>query len=177
MTQQAKEILGAGGQARRHGLNMPTLIGIGIIVLTFTTIAFPTMIVVLVGMIPTLVCFIVDMTPGRYAFRCVAAMNLAGVAPYIRILWTQGHDMSTAMTIIADPFAWLVFYGTAAFGWGFFFSVPGVVSAVQTLSAERRVNKLRVRQNELAEEWGAEITGENWAPHDLSVPMETTVTS
>ena len=36
----------------------------------------PTAIVVGVGMIPTLVSFIVDMTPGRYACRCVAGLNV-----------------------------------------------------------------------------------------------------
>ncbi len=153
---------------RRARLSMPALIGLVIIFLLFTTIALPTMSVFFVGMIPTLVCYIVDMTPGRYAFRCVASMNFAGVAPFLRLLWTQGHDMSSAMGIIGDPFSWLVFYGTAAFGWGLFFSIPGVVSAIQTLNAERRVNSLRSRQNELAEEWGTLITGENWKPHVIS---------
>ncbi len=147
---------------------MPAVVGLVIVFLIFTTIAFPTMIVLFVGLIPTVVCYIVDLTPGRYAFRCVAAMNFAGVAPFLRLLWSEGHDMSSAMGIIGDPFTWLVIYGTAAFGWALFFSVPGVVSAVQTLNAERHLNTLRSRQNALAEEWGKEITGENWKPHEIS---------
>jgi len=173
MANSSEKFIEERARRPRSRLNVPTVIGVGIVILVFTSIALPTMSVVFVGMMPALVCYIVDMTPGRYAFRCVAAMNFAGVAPFVRLLWTQGHDMSTAMGIIVDPFAWLVFYGTAAFGWGLFFSIPGVVSAVQTLSAERRINTLRARQNDLAEEWGTEITGENWTPHDLSVPMET----
>ncbi len=157
---------------RRIRLSSSAWIGLVVIFLLFTTIAFPTMIVFFIGMMPTLVCYIVDLTPGRYAFRCVAAMNFAGVAPFLRLLWTNGHDLSSAMGIIVDPFSWLVFYGTAAFGWGLFFSVPGVVSAVQTLNAERRVGALRARQNELAEEWGTVITGENWKPHEVSEPAE-----
>jgi hypothetical protein len=151
---------------------MPAVVGLVIVFLIFTTIAFPTMIILFVGLIPTVVCYIVDLTPGRYAFRCVAAMNFAGVAPFLRLLWSEGHDMSSAMGIIGDPFTWLVFYGTAAFGWALFFSVPGVVSAVQTLNAERHLNTLRLRQNALAEEWGKEITGENWKPHEISVRPE-----
>ena len=172
MANSSGEFVEERARRRPRRLNMPTVIGVGIILLVFTSIALPTMTVMFVGMMPTLVCYIVDMTPGRYAFRCVASLNFAGVAPFVRLLWGQGHDMSTAMGIIVDPFAWLVFYGTAAFGWGLFFSIPGVVSAVQTLGAERRVNTLRARQNELAEEWGTEITGENWKPHDLSAPLE-----
>ena len=153
---------------RRIRLSVPALFGLVFVILLFTVIAFPTMIVFFIGMMPTLVCYIVDLTPGRYAFRCVASMNFAGVAPFLRMLWTDGHDLSSAMGIIGDPLSWLVFYGTAAFGWGLFFSVPGVVSAVQTLNAERRVSALRLRQNELAEEWGTVITGENWKPHEIS---------
>ena len=157
---------------RRIRLTMPAIMGLVLVFLGFTTIAFPSMIVFFVGMIPTLVCYIVDLTPGRFAFRCVVAMNFAGVAPFLRILWSNGHDLTTAMGIIGDPFTWLVFYGTAGFGWGLFFSVPGIVSAVQTLNAERHVNGLRSRQNALAEEWGTAITGENWKPHVISEQPE-----
>lgn len=176
MAKSSEEFIERNIQRRKIRLSFPAVIGVVIIFLIFTTIAFPTMSVMFVSMIPTLVCYIVDMTPGRYAFRCVAAMNLAGVAPFVRILWTQGHDMSSAMNIIGDPFSWLVFYGTAAFGWGLFFSIPGVVSAIQTLNAERRVNVLRLRQNELAEEWGTEITGENWKPHEIATLPEIRAT-
>ena len=138
-------------------------------------VMLPTVSILVVGMIPMLVCYIVDLTPGRYAFRCVATMNFAGVAPFLRMLWTDGNDMTIAIGIITDPFAWLVFYGTAAFGWGLFFSVPGLVSAVRTLNAERRVNTLRARQNALAEEWGTAITGENWKPHEIvTEPLPST---
>jgi hypothetical protein len=167
MAKPPRKSTGKKTRRRRVRLSMPAVIGLVIIMLIFTTIAFPTVSIFLVGMIPTLVSFIVDVTPGRYAFRCVAAMNFAGVAPFLRLLWNDGHNMSVAMGIIADPFSWLVFYGTAAFGWGLFFSVPGVVSAFQTLNAEHSVNTLRLRQNALAEEWGTAITGENWKPHEI----------
>lgn len=161
---------------RRVRFSTPVLIGFVVIFLVFTIIALPTMSVLFVGMVPAVVSYIVDMTPGRYAFRCVASMNFAGVAPFLRLLWSDGHDMSVAMSIIADPFSWLVFYGTAAFGWGLFYSVPGIVSAVQTLNAERRVNALRARQNALSVEWGTTFTGESWKPHDIElqpVPNES----
>ncbi len=154
---------------------MPAVIGLVVVCLGIVIVMLPTVSILVVGMIPMLVCYIVDLTPGRYAFRCVATMNFAGVAPFLRMLWTDGNDMTIAIGIITDPFAWLVFYGTAAFGWGLFFSVPGLVSAVRTLNAERRVNTLRARQNALAEEWGTAITGENWKPHEIvTEPLPST---
>ena len=154
---------------------MPAVIGLVVVCLGIVIVMLPTVSILVVGMIPMLVCYIVDLTPGRYAFRCVATMNFAGVAPFLRMLWTDGNDMTIAIGIITDPFAWLVFYGTAAFGWGLFFSVPGLVSAVRTLNAERRVNTLRARQNALAEDWGTAITGENWKPHEIvTEPLPST---
>ena len=154
---------------------MPAVIGLLVVCLGIVIVMLPTVSILVVGMIPMLVCYIVDLTPGRYAFRCVATMNFAGVAPFLRMLWTDGNDMTIAIGIITDPFAWLVFYGTAAFGWGLFFSVPGLVSVVRTLNAERRVNTLRARQNALAEEWGTAITGENWKPHEIvTEPLPST---
>lgn len=176
MTTPPENFIATKTVRRRTRLSSSAWIGLVIIILLFTTVAFPTIIVIFVGMMPTLACYIIDPTPGRYAFRCVASMNFAGVAPFLRQLWTHGHDISSAMDIIGDPFSWLVFYGAAAFGWGLFFSVPGVVSAVKTLSAERRVNSLRSRQNELAEEWGTVVTGENWKPHEISGLSEPSAT-
>ena len=99
----------------------------------------------------------------RSRLRRSGVKSIGAILSLLALL--QACDLS-----VGDPLSWLVFYGTAAFGWGLFFSVPGVVSAVRTLSAERRVNALRLRQNELAEEWGTVITGENWKPHEISEP-------
>ena len=122
--------------------------------------ALPTVVIVVVGMVPTLVSYIIDLTPGRYACRCVSGLNVAGVAPSVLALWSGGNDMTVALTIIADSLAWLAFYGSAAFGWMLFLSLPGAVSAVQTLNGRRHVNALRARQKELVHEWGKSITGE-----------------
>jgi hypothetical protein len=117
----------------------------------------PTAIVVAVGMLPTVVSFIVDMTPGRYACRCVAGFNVAGVAPFVAKLWGGYNDVGAALSIVGDTLAWLAFYGSAGFGWMLFLSLPGVVATSRTLNARRLVNKLRARQEELAREWGLAV--------------------
>jgi hypothetical protein len=113
----------------------------------------PTAIVVAVGMLPTLVSFIVDMTPGRYACRCVAGLNVAGVAPFVDKLWTGHNDVGAAMNIIGDTLAWLAFYGSAGFGWVLFMSLPGVVATSRTLNARRLIHSLKAKQEDLSQEW------------------------
>ena len=117
----------------------------------------PTAIVITVGMLPTLVSFIVDMTPGRYACRCVAGLNVAGVAPFVDKLRGGQNDVGAAMNIIGDTLAWFAFYGTAGFGWVLFMSLPGVVATGRMLNARRVVHKLRATQEEISEEWDLSV--------------------
>lgn len=119
--------------------------------------ALPTALLLMVGLTPTLVALIVDVTPGRYLTKCVAGVNIAGTSPFIYQLWSGINDMSSAMRIIGDPFSWLVIYAAAGIGWLLFLGLPGVVQVVQTLNADRRINMLRERQSELLEEWGDSI--------------------
>lgn len=125
-------------------------------------LALPTALVAVVGMVPALVTYIIDFTPGRYALRCVLPLNLVGTVPSLYHLWVGGNDIAEATRLIGDSTTWLIAYGAAAFGWGIFLSLPGLVAAVKMLDADRRVNALRERQGTLIREWGRSIAGENW---------------
>ncbi|NQU71748.1 MAG: hypothetical protein HQ514_14425 [Rhodospirillales bacterium] len=128
-----------------------------LVIMVSIIVGLPTAIVIAVGMLPTLVSFIVDMTPGRYACRCVAGLNVAGVAPFVDKLWSGHNDVNAAMNIIGDTLAWLAFYGSAGFGWILFMSLPGLVATSQTLNARRVVHNLHARQEEIAKEWGLNV--------------------
>jgi len=128
------------------------LILIGILGVLFA--ALPTAIVLSVGLMPTLVALIVDVTRGRYLTKCVAGLNVAGVLPFLHKLLTSGHDVPTAMNIVSDAFAWLVMYSAAAMGWLLFLGLPGLVSMIKVLSAKRRVYVLQETQRALLNEWG-----------------------
>lgn len=119
--------------------------------------ALPTATVFAVGLVPTVVALIVDVTPGRYLTRCVAGLNVAGMSPFVHNLWTQGNDMMTAVGIVTDAVAWLVIYGAAAMGWLLFLGFPGAVAVFQTLNAKRRIYLMQEKQKTLLEEWGDSI--------------------
>ncbi len=128
-------------------------------VLAFIVAALPSVIVLCVGMIPTLVAFIIDLTPGRYAARCVAGANIAGVVPFIDRLWASTNDLPASVGIVTDVYAWLAFYAASGVGWLLFLGLPGVVAQYKTFSAKRKANALRERIEELKREWGSEVTG------------------
>lgn len=128
-------------------------------IIGFVIAALPTVIVLFVGMIPTIVAYIIDLTPGRYAARCVAGLNIAGVVPFLNNLWASTNDLPAAIGVVTDVYAWFAFYAASGVGWALFVSLPGFVATFKTYSAKRKANALRERLEQLKEEWGNEITG------------------
>ncbi len=144
----------SNGVQRRRAFK-PLAIATGLLVLLFA--ALPTSTVLAIGLAPTLGAFIGDTTPGRYLTKCVAGMNFAGVFPFLYQLWMTTNDMTTAINIVTDMYAWLVMYSAAAIGWLLFLGLPGAVSVFRSLNAKRRIYVLREQQEDLINEWGESI--------------------
>ena len=146
-------------KAPRRGPNKTLVLLVICGLFGFVIAALPTVIVLCVGMFPAIVAFIIDLTPGRYAARCVAGVNIAGVVPFIDRLWSSTNDLPAAVGIVTDVYAWLAFYAASGVGWLLFLGLPGLVASYTTFSARRRANALRERLEELKREWGSEVTG------------------
>lgn len=142
-------------KALKRRTRKPLLIATLVLVVLFA--ALPTALLLVIGFAPTLGARIGDTAPGKYLTKCVAWMNLAGVAPFLFDLWLRGNDMVTAIAIVTDMFAWLAMYGAAGMGWLLFLGLPGVVAMFRSLNANRRIYVLRERQKELINEWGEVI--------------------
>lgn len=145
-----------GGQQerRRSGwklLLILVVLGLGLAVL-------PTMLVVAVGMLPTLVAYIVDGRREKYAAFSVGCMNFCGVLPFMLQLWLRDHTFAHAWKIVGDPIVWMIMYGAAACGWLIYYAAPHVVAVYLRFQLERRIQKLRGYQKELVDEWGDSIT-------------------
>lgn len=119
--------------------------------------ALPTMLLLTLGLLPTLVAFVVDLHPRKYAARSVGFMNFTGTLPFLLALWTGAHDIVSAMKILTDVFAWLVIYSAAALGWLIYMGMPSVAGFIMQFHAGRRVNVLDARRKKLIQEWGENI--------------------
>ena len=120
----------------------------------FVITALPTVILLAVGMVPTLVAYIVDRNPMKYASRTVGYLNFCGCLPYALRLWTGDHSVDAVIGILVDPFAWFAMYGAAAVGWLIYYFTPPVVAAWMAVNHEIRQQALKSRQAELTNEWG-----------------------
>lgn len=119
----------------------------------------PTVMLLGIGMLPTLAAMLTDRRKEKYATLCVGCMNFTGVLPFMILLWSEDHSYENAFTIIGDPFTWLVMFGAAALGWAIYFVAPGIVGMFIGMRTEQRIQRLRRRQRELVEEWGPGVAG------------------
>lgn len=142
-----------------------SIIFVGVVVISLETV-----ILVAFGMLPTIVAFIVDRTPQKHGGTCVGGLNFCGLFSYVLDLWSGGSDIDAAMRIITDPYAILVIFSSAAFGWMLFMTIPPVVSTFLTVISQRRVGLLRVIQKELLEEWGEAVANVDGLPSVQSAP-------
>ncbi len=119
--------------------------------------ALPTMLVLTLGLLPTLVAFVVDLHPKKYAARSVGFLNFAGILPFLVVLWSGRHDLLSAMRILTDVYAWLVVYAAAAMGWLVYLGMPSVAGFIMQIHAARRIRVLETRRKALIREWGEDI--------------------
>jgi hypothetical protein len=122
-------------------------------------LAFPTVMVIAVGMAPTLVAFFIERRAGGGATHCMATMNLAGVAPVVAMLWEQGNTMDAALLLLGDVFNWLLMFGAAALAMGLLWVMERAATVSLRSAARRRLRWLLSRQEKLISEWGKEMAG------------------
>jgi len=127
-----------------------------VMVVLLLAVAGPTTLVLIVGMLPAIVAFVVDQTRHKYAPLCVTGMNFSGVFPSLLMLWLGENSFSSAIDLIVDPMMLLMMYGAAAFGWLLFIAIPPVVAAFISVMLEHRIAYLRSVQKRIVEEWGEE---------------------
>lgn len=130
-----------------------------VFMITLVMVAAPASIILfLIGLLPTIVAFFIDKSAKKYSAFCVGAMNITGVLPaWWKLFWTGQHTVNEAIQIITDVFDLIIMYAAATFGWLLYIAIPPVVSALLAVVAQHRIAQLRSRQRDLIKEWGEGI--------------------
>ncbi len=128
-----------------------------------SVVFYPTTILLVVGLLPTIVAPLIDDRPQKTAWLTVGAMNFAGILPAWFQLWQMGHNLQNAMTLIFEPSVLLMAYGGAAVGWVLYHQIPVAVAGILAMRSESRLKEIEKRQKELVRKWGAEVAGERSA--------------
>lgn len=123
-------------------------------------VAMPTLVLLMVGMLPTLVAFfIIDRHPAKYTTRTIGYLNFAGCLPYALDIWRSGGvwNFEAVFEALSNPLSLMVMYAAAATGWVVFYATPPVVAAYLTVTSEIKVKTFKARQQELIKDWGRNV--------------------
>ncbi len=129
-----------------------------LLIMAMIPFSLPTMMVLVVGMLPTMVAAYTDRGNYRYAWLAVGGTNFAGVAPYLFGMWFGVHTLTEAITILTSVPALLVMFGGAGMGWALYSFLPSVVRSFLAITEQRRLGRLREQQKKLVAKWGEQVT-------------------
>ena len=133
----------------------------GILLLPVLAVLFPSVIVLLAGMVPSIVAFMVDRASGKYLTVTVALLNFCGTLPGLTRLWQEGQTVDAGMAIASDPLHWLLSYAAAAGGWLIYLAVPPILAIYYSSISANRIETLKRKQEQLIETWGPEVVPGN----------------
>jgi hypothetical protein len=127
--------------------------------LLMAIVFLPTTTMLMVGMLPTIVCALVDRTRGMVRTMSVGAMNLSGCIPFIIELWGRGNNFEVSFDYLTTPRTVIVMYFAAAMGYLIDWAMTGIVCSVMVEKAKGRIKDIEKRHADLVKRWGEEVTG------------------
>ncbi|MQX36992.1 hypothetical protein [Roseospira navarrensis] len=140
------------------GSGMALKVGVVLMLAVGLFLFLPTVLVLVVCMLPTGVALVVDRSASRSGWLCVGGLNFAAMAPSLFELWFEDHSLEFATSVISDVFALMLIYGAAGIGWLVYMTTPRIISSVMEMTSSHRIEKLKAQQQRLVEEWGPEVT-------------------
>ena len=139
------------------GRGSPNRVLIMLTLIALVPFSLPTLLVLFVGMLPTLVAALGERGANRYAWICVGGLNFAGLASWLLTLWFGHHDFSYAFHVITDINMLLAAYGASTVGWVLYLSMPPLVTTFMAATSQRRASVLLAQQRKLVDLWGDDV--------------------
>jgi hypothetical protein len=119
-----------------------------------------TTMIILAGMIPTMVAYVIDRDSSKPAAIAVGGFNFCGCLPFAILLWKGDHSFRQSFQILSQPLSWLLMFGAAAIGWAFYFGIPPLIAGAEVAKAERKIEALKKRKVSLVQEWGPDVAAD-----------------
>lgn len=108
----------------------------------------------MIGMMPTVIAYLVDSDSEKQRFRVVRNFNLIGVLPSLPGLIAQGNSVVAVHGALSNPYSWLTMYGAALVGFLLVWITPAISYFLMDLNTTRRIRRLEKAQDTLRKEWG-----------------------
>ena len=129
-----------------------------VVTVVISLIFLPTFILMLGGMIPSIVGYILDDTKKKSKSKAIAYLNLAGCFMVGMELWTGDNSVDAAIEVFFQPVNWVIMYGMGMFGWILIRSLNPFIVTYLRLNYQVQQRNLRNRRKYLLNEWGEAVT-------------------
>jgi hypothetical protein len=120
-----------------------------------------------IGMLPCIVAYYMDVTKHRYTFQSVFAANLAGMMPFATRLIFNGPSSAALQEMMGNLSTWLIIYGAAFIGWLMVKVCPIAAQVMVIGMHQTQILRYDWLQKKLEAEWGNEVkqfSGDNFHP-------------
>lgn len=144
------------GQPEKKSSNkivfMLIIISIALVILLRTTFIF-----LILGMLPSIVAYYVDVSKNRSKFHTIAACNLSGVLPFVVDIFAHGNSTESMQMFLGDVWVFFIMYMSAGFGYVLVNASPHLAAFVINIFNQRHISRLNHAQKKLLQEWGPDI--------------------
>lgn len=125
----------------------------------FTIIVFKTgFIFFVIGLLPSIVAYYIDITRSRTRFHTVLACNLSGLIPFMTQIWKEdGTHGGYVTSLMSDPMNWLQIYSAAGFGWLLVYTTPLFAQFIISMFNRGQIARFQSMQDRIIKDWGPEV--------------------
>ncbi|MDX2095855.1 MAG: hypothetical protein SFW64_07970 [Alphaproteobacteria bacterium] len=155
----------AGGRGKMRGKNKLLLILFSLMMMGLLRTGF---VFFVIGMLPCIVAYYMDVSKHQYTFKSVFAANLAGMMPFITRIIHAGPSSSLLQEIMGNSTSWIIIYGSALIGWLLVKACPVLAQILVTGVHQTQFSRYDRLQKKLESEWGDEVkqfSGDHHAEH------------
>lgn len=120
----------------------------------------PITLVLFVGMLPSLIAFMVDMTRSKSLALTVTLMNFISCFPFLMDVAAGPMDLTIAYQTLMEPINVVIMFAGAGAGYFLDWSMAGMSNVIMISRARNRLNHIEKRHDELIRRWGKEVGGD-----------------
>ena len=157
--EKTQEAAQAPVRARRRGMGWRARLMLAVLMMVGAAF-LPVTVVLLVGMLPAFVAFMVDPTRSKTLALTIMLMNFITCFPYLMDAAGGGLNLHVAYTILTEPLNIVIMFSGAAAGYFLDWALAGMSNVIMVSRAKMRLEDIEKRQEELVRRFGPEVTGE-----------------
>jgi hypothetical protein len=132
-----------------------------LVVLILMGAAFlPVATTLMIGMLPAIVCMMVDTTHQKTRSVTVGLLNFVACFPFLMIVAIDNPTMAGTVAVLSEPLNIIIMYAGAAAGYSLDWTCAGLSNIVMTTRARQRLEAIKRYQDDMIRRWGQEVTGD-----------------